>query len=289
MSNEAFQKITDKLISNSVTQGVNCFQHFDWPDTLDEGQYWFSPNALSVAHTQKAAELSEAQLIALSKWECINSFSLNTLGECELIESITSVMGQLRLGNAQEYLFHFINEENQHMWFFQKFCRLYGGKIYPSIAIPVEQKKLSRPLNHFLIFARIVLFEEIGHYFNIQNSKDERVHPFVREINLAHYNDEARHITFGRRLLRELAGAALETPADIILASQELSKTLTVNYNSLYNPAMYRDAGLEAPMEFRSYLIKHSERQSLYKNTILKSANEAFKKVGIVLTFPGDE
>ena len=140
MSSQAFQAVTSKLIANSVSQGINAFAYFDWPQTLEEDQYWFSPDALSVAHTAKRDELTEAELIRLSKWECVNSFSLNTLGERELIENLTNVMEQLKLGDAQEYLYHFINEENQHMWYFQKFCRLYAGKIYPSIAIPVEEK-----------------------------------------------------------------------------------------------------------------------------------------------------
>ena len=288
MSSQAFQAVTSKLIANSVSQGINAFAYFDWPQTLEEDQYWFSPDALSVAHTAKRDELTEAELIRLSKWECVNSFSLNTLGERELIENITNVLEQLKLGDAQEYLYHFINEENQHMWYFQKFCRLYAGKIYPSIAIPVEEKTLSKQLHHLLVFARIVLFEEIGHYFNIQNYKDERVHPFVRSINEAHFNDEARHITFGRRVLRELANDALTTDEDLETATRELSKTLLVNYNALYNPSMYRDAGLESPMKIRSYLIDHPERQHLYKNVILKGANAAFEKIGIKLNFPGD-
>jgi len=289
MTSTSFQKITNNLIGSSIANGVNAFELFEWPKHLEDDKYWFSPDALSVAHTEKISDFSEQQLISLSKWECINSFSLNTLGECELIQSLTNIMGQLKLGDAHEYLYHFISEENQHMWYFQKFCKQYAGKVYPSLAIPVEQKKIGRSLNHFLVFARIVLFEEIGHYYNILNSKDERVHPFVRDINRAHYNDEARHITFGRRVIRELAEEALTNDDNIVFVNGELSKTLMVNFNALYNPSMYRDAGIESAMALRADLIGHPRRQDLYKNKVLKGANQAFTKIGLTLSFPGDQ
>jgi len=284
----SFTEITKKLIKFSAAQHVNAFNYFDWPDYIDEKQYWFSPDALSISETELEQELNEQQKISLSKWECINSFSLNTTGERELIHSVTAVMDEMPLGETKEYLYHLINEENQHMWYFQKFCLLYAGKIYPNKNLPIAETKTSRALDHFLIFARILLFEEIGHYYNIMNSKDERVNSFIREVNQAHYNDEARHITYGRRLLTALAKEGLLSDADIKYANSELAKTLIVNYNALYNPSMYRDAGLSRPMIVRSRLIENEQRQRIYKHKILKSANKAFIACGINLCFPGD-
>lgn len=284
----SFLKITNKLIKFSVAQHVNAFDHFEWPATIDEDQFWFSPDALSIAGTELNDVLSTVEKIKLAKWECINSFSLNTSGERELINSVTAVMDELPLGEAKEYLYHLINEENQHMWYFQKFCQLYAGKVYANKNLPMESKKIAKSLDHFLIFARILLFEEIGHFYNIVNSKDERVHPFIREINQSHYNDEARHITYGRRLLGVLAESALLTNEDVEYANAELAKTLVVNFNALYNPSMYRDAGLAQPMKIRTQLIENPHRQSIYKNKILKSANKAFAGCGVSLRFPGD-
>ncbi len=113
----SFIKITNKLIKFSAAQHTNAFNYFDWPESIEEDQYWFSPGALSIARTELENELDERQKIALSKWECINSFSLNTSGERELIHSVTEVMDEMPLGEAKEYLYHLINEENQHMWY----------------------------------------------------------------------------------------------------------------------------------------------------------------------------
>lgn len=288
MQTTAFEELTEKLVGFSTTRHINAFTHFDWPDAIEEDQFWFSPDALSVSHTDLATELTPEQLLRLAKWECINSFSLNTNGERELIHSVTQVMDELPLGETKEYLYHLINEENQHMWYFQKFCMKYAGKVYPNKNLPMGVAQISRPLEHFMVFSRILLFEEIGHYFNIINSKDERVHPFIREINQAHYSDESRHITFGRKVLAQLAREGLQTQEDLDYASQELKKTLIVNYNALYNPSMYRDAGLDRPMMIRSKLIDDPARQNLYKNVILKSTNKAFARLGVELVYPGD-
>lgn len=285
----SFIKITNKLIEFSTAEHASTFNSFEWPEVIDESQYWFSPAALSIAGTEIEDELTDQQKIKLSKWECINSFSMNTVGERELIHSVTGVMDEMPLGEAKEYLYHLINEENQHMWYFQKFCMLYAGKVYSNKSLPMEAAKISRSLDHFMIFARILLFEEIGHYYNILNSKDELVHPFVREINQAHYNDEARHITYGRRLLSVLAKEALHTESDIQYANTELAKTLIVNYNALFNPSMYRDTGLTSPMSIRSRLIEDPKRQSVYKNKMLKSVTKAFMNCGVSLKFPGDD
>lgn len=289
MQTAAFKGISEKLVQFSNTRHINAFTHFDWPESLEEDEFWFSPDALSVSSTKLADGLTHEQLLKLAKWECINSFSLNTTGERELIFSVTQVMDELPLGETKEYLYHLINEENQHMWYFEKFCMKYVGKVYPNKNLPLVKTQITRELEHFMIFARILLFEEIGHYYNIINSKDERVHPFIREINQAHYSDESRHITFGRKVLSELASIGLNSEDDIAYASAELRKTLVVNYNGLHNPSMYRDAGLERPMIIRSKLLDDPVRQDIYKNHILKSAHKAFKKIGINLVYPGDD
>jgi len=79
-----------------------------------------------------------------------------------------------------------------------------------------KKEKIPKDIDHFLVFARVLIFEEIGHYYNIMNSKDDRVNQFVRQINKAHYSEEARHITFGRRLLELLAEKALSSPENIL-------------------------------------------------------------------------
>ncbi len=283
MNNTSFQQRTDQLITLSVKNHCYAFERFEWPDQLTEDEYWLSPDALSIAGTEFESTLSESQKIKLSKWECVNIFSLNNTGERELIQEVSRVMHELPIGTAKEYLNHLISEENQHMWYFNKFCHNYAGKVYPNKKLRLKKQKISKALDHFLVFARVLIFEEIGHYFNIANAKDQRVNEFVREINQAHYNEEARHITFGRRILEPLAEEALSTEEvkDMIIA--ELNQSVQMNLQALYNPSMYRDTGLESPMQIRQQLLDDEHRQKFHHTVMLKGVHKVFKKLGLEL------
>ena len=285
MDNLNFNNRVDKLIQLSIKKHIKAFDYFNWPETLPEDEYWFSPDALSIAETDWANKLSEKQKIQLSKWECVNSFSLNNTGERELINQVSRIMHELQIGEAKDYLHHLIDEENQHMWYFNKFCNKYANKVYKNKNLSLKQQQISREMDHFLVFARILIFEEIGHYYNIMNSKDERVTEFVRKINSAHYSEEARHITFGRRILEQLIQGLLSTEENILMITLELNKSIQLNINALYNPAMYRDTGLEKPMQIRGQLLDDSSRKNIHKNHILKGLRKVFSKLGLNLNF----
>ena len=284
MNTHTFSDRVDRLIQLSVDRHNNAFTQFDWPESLSDDAYWFSPDALSVAGTSWAEQLSTEQLKTLSKWECINSFSLNVTGERELMHEVSRVMHELPIGESRDYLHHLINEENQHMWYFNKFCMSYAGKVYPNKKMQLVKTEISKAVDHFLVFARILIFEEIGHYHNIMNSRDERVLNFVREINHAHYQEEARHITFGRKVLEPLAEAALHSEDDKQLVLNELNKTIQMNIGSLYNPAMYRDAGLPKPMAMRGQLMSDVSRLKVHQNDILKSVAKVFEQLELPIT-----
>ena len=283
MKNISLPERANKLIQLSIDNHIYAFNHFQWPETLSENEYWFSPDALSIANSAVEKELTEEQKIKLSKWECVNSFSLNNSGERELIHEVSRVMHELPIGESKEYLHHLIDEENQHMWYFNKFCNQYAGKVYTDKKLQLKKEKISKAVDHFLVFARVLIFEEIGHYYNIMNSKDEKVNQFVRQINKAHYSEEARHITFGRRLLEPLAEQALASEENILKIKNELNKSIQMNINALYNPAMYRDAGLEKPMLIRSRLLEDENRKYIHQNTILKGIKKVFAKLELDL------
>lgn len=283
MNNLSFQQRADQLVDLSVKNHCYAFERFKWPDQLPENEYWFSPDALSIAGTEFEATLTESQKITLSKWECVNIFSLNNTGERELIQEVSRVMHELPIGTAKEYLNHLISEENQHMWYFNKFCQNYAGKVYPNKKLRLKKQKISKDIDHFLVFARVLIFEEIGHYFNIANAKDSRVNEFVREVNQAHYSEEARHIAFGRRILEPLAEKALEKDEDKNMILAELNQSVQMNLQALYNPSMYRDAGLESPMQIRQKLLDDKNRQEIHHTVMLKGVHKVFKKLGLEL------
>lgn len=261
-----------KLVQLSRERHVFSFTRFDWGDDISESDWWVSPELLTIYGTPYYEQASEQQRKLLSKWECINLFSLNVTGEQELIAGVAELLHTPMLKEANDYLHHFIDEENQHMWYFAKFCENYAGKIYGNKKLQLTELKLDHRLAVLVRFAQIFIFEEVGHYYNLKIALDERVHPFIREINEAHRNDESRHITFGRALLARLSDGITTDYAPEVLqqVSTHLRKYVQVTIESLYNPAMYRDAGFASGMAVRSALLSDRNRQEFHSSELLK-------------------
>ena len=74
-----FNARMQQLITLSRQRHANTFDLIQWPETIEQAQWWLPPELLSVHGTAFGQSLSELQLMQLSKWECINAFSLNGL------------------------------------------------------------------------------------------------------------------------------------------------------------------------------------------------------------------
>lgn len=281
----AFAMRLEQLVKLSRERHANSFADIEWVDGISDEEWWLSPELLSVHGTEFADTLSEAQLKRLSKWECVNAFSLNVEGERELLSALSAQLYAPDLPHIDTYIHHFIDEENKHLWFFAEFCRRYGGKIYSSKKISVADERFCREMDFFLLFARIFLFEEIGGYYNVIAGGDERVSPFVRMIHQVHHADEARHITFGRAILaqsKDIAFGAAD-PAEREAAIAHLQRFLQISIEALYQPAMYRDSGIEGGVALRRKLLAHPARQEHHVSTLLRRPLKFMHEIGIPL------
>lgn len=281
----AFTARLDQLVRLSRERHVNSFADIEWVDAIPDDEWWLSPELLSVHGTEFAETLSEAQLKRLSKWECINAFSLNVEGERELLTALSAQLYAPDLPHIDTYIHHFIDEENKHLWFFAEFCRRYGGKIYSSKKVGVANEQFCREMDFFLLFARIFLFEEIGGYYNVVAGGDERVSPFVRMIHQVHHADEARHITFGRAILSQSKDIAFSAAgaAEREAAIAHLQRYLQISIEALYQPAMYRDSGIEGGVALRRRLLADPARREHHDSTLLRRPLKFMNEIGVPL------
>jgi hypothetical protein len=79
------KQILDRIITMSVDDYYNPYKTFQWPDRLEDEQWWMTPELMTVHGTSLAQTLGERQLMALSKWESIHFYSLNVHGIRELL------------------------------------------------------------------------------------------------------------------------------------------------------------------------------------------------------------
>ncbi|MHA7836085.1 MAG: diiron oxygenase [bacterium] len=253
-------ELAPRLSKASVKKAWDVYSAFDWPEKLDpEAEWYMSPELISIHGTELWDELSEVERKRLSFYEIINFFSFVLYGERPLIQGLSSrLYRKSTLGPISEYLHHFIDEENKHMIMFGMFCNRYAGKIYP-------EKKMVMPREYapgeeeIAFYCKVLVVEELGDFYNLKMMSDKTINPLVAKINKVHHVDEARHLSFGRELLRELAADICPKWSSEQRRSFEswLADYLGSSWGDFYNPSMYKDAGLEGAYNVRKMALAH--------------------------------
>jgi hypothetical protein len=272
----------DRIIGMSVDTYYNPYKMFQWPDSLPEEQWWMPRELLTVHGTRFAEELSEEQLMRLSRWESIHFYSLNVHGIRELLIEVVKRVHSPGFEVESEFFHHFVGEENEHMWFFATFCLKYG-KIYADKKIKLNLDSIDADVESFLVFSRILIFEEIVDFFNVRTGRDESLHPIIRQVNNIHHQDESRHIAFGRELVKLLHDRLAENHPEEKLREIDgyLRRYILASVQSLYSPSVYQDAGLPEPYKMRTELLESPARRVENKR-ILKRTVDFFVNNGII-------
>lgn len=281
---ERFQGILGRLSAKSVDDYYNPYRLFEWPDRLPDDMWWMSPELVTTYGTEVAERLDPEQAHKLSRYESINFYSLNVHGIRELLVEVVNRIHTAGFETPSEFFHHFIGEENEHMWFFAEFCLRYGnGKIYRQPAGATAAPASSAAVENLLVFARIMIFEELVDHFNATMAADQRLHETIRAINRIHHQDESRHIAFGRELVQLLFQEVRKTATDEDLAaiSAYLRRYMTHSFESLYHPQVYRDAGLDDPHGVRRELLASPARVRAEEQTFRKTA-KFLQKTGII-------
>lgn len=268
---DRFIQILDRLEEKSVEDYYNPYRMFQWPESLPEDAYWMSEDLITPHGTELVEELGPEAMRRLSKWESVNFYSLNVHGIRELLTEVVNRIHMPGFEVPSDFFHHFIGEENEHMWFFAEFCRRYGGKIYPSMKL--KTAGLADPeVENFLVFARILIFEEIVDHYNSRMAEDSSLHETIRQVNRIHHQDESRHIAFGRELVTLLHARVRENATEESLREIEsyLKRYLVFSLQSLYSPLAYQDAGLPDPLGVRARLLAHEGRRAVERKVIRK-------------------
>jgi hypothetical protein len=272
----------DRIIGMSIDTYYNPYKTFQWPDELPEEQWWMSPELMTIHGTDLERQLSEKQLMALSKWESIHFYSLNVHGIRELLLEVIKRVHTPGFEEESEFFHHFVGEENEHMWFFATFCLKYGKKIYLDKKIKIASGELPADIESLLVFARVLIFEEIVDYFNLRIGRDESLHPIIRQVNAIHHQDESRHIAFGREIVKLLWDGVRERhPVERHQEIRDyLARYLQASIQSLYSPSVYADAGLPDPYKVRTALLADPVRHETDAR-VLKRTTDFFSSQGL--------
>src|SRR5258706_11715180 len=133
------------------------------------------------------------------------------------------------------------------MVYFGEFCRRYMGKTYPDRHLPGPVVEYAPGEEDVTLFAAVFLFEEIGNYYNVEMARDPRLNPIVSQINAFHRREEARHIVFGRELVKALFDrwAPAWSAETLSRVREYLASFVAATWRGGLNPRMYRDIGAQ--------------------------------------------
>ncbi len=256
---ETASALATRLTRASRKLHWDVYNTFDWPEALEQNAWYMPPELISIYGTPTYDALTEEQQKKLSLYELGNFFSLVLQGERPLVQGLVDrLYNKANTTSVNEYLHHFVDEENKHMVMFGEFCNRYIGKVYPEKKI-VLPKEYAKGEEEVAFYCKVMVVEELGDYYNTTIEKDMRVDAMVREVNKVHHVDEARHLAFGRLQLAELFNKYSPAWSDETLASfrEWLVAYLRASWGDYYNPTMYRDAGLADSYEVRQIAMTH--------------------------------
>ncbi|WP_106396562.1 diiron oxygenase [Actinocorallia populi] len=284
----AFAEMVERLSAKSRHDHYNPYTRFTWPDRMDDGSWWMSPEHLTVHGTGLVGD--ERVLRELARRETVNFFSLHVHGIRELMIEVSRRIHTPRFAAYSEYLHHFVGEENAHMWFFAEFCNRYAGGIYPDVSTPYQREVFEEEWEDVVVFARILIFEEIFDYYNSRMGRDRRLPEILQELHSVHHHDESRHVAFGKQFLRHLYAHAVELHGQGRTAEIEdyVKAYMAYSVRSLYNPHAYRDAGVARPLEVRREAMAHPAREEIHRR-VMARIDRFFVSAGIFGTPWGGE
>lgn len=272
-----------RLTAAAQDEYYNPYQTFDWPDRIPDGSPWMSEDLISVHGTAAAGELTHEQYLALSKWESINFYSLNVHGIRELMLEVVRRIHAPGYEIPTPFFHHFLGEENEHMWFFAEFCLRYGGRLFPDRAMAFPTDGHSAQFDNFVVFSRILIFEQIVDHFNSRMAADSSLPDTIRAINRVHHQDESRHIAFGAQLVRALWERLLATDdkREISTARRYVEKYIDSSLQQLYSVDAYRDAGIPDPFAFRTRVLGDPARPAAHA-AIAARTNAFYRRIGVL-------
>ena len=239
------ERTTPKLAALSRIARADSQRLFSWPSGAVTDRLAMSERLLPIAGLAVYRELNDEQRWRLALLEAANFFSINIAGERQLMSGLALRLYKGRAAFVSNYLQHFLEEENAHTAVFARFCLDYGGGIFPDRQVGFPGR-FSPAQEELLFFARVLVFEEVAHFYNRSIAADADVWPLARDINRYHAEDETRHIAYGRLQVVEVweRVAAQWSTEERGRVGRYLTQYMASVLRAYVNPDVYRAIGL---------------------------------------------
>lgn len=238
-------EVSERLLASAARLSRNAMTEIDWDEPMDPAQYGCSPEWSTLYGTDYWNELTVEQQVSLTRHEFSSIMNIGIWFEMILQEM---VIRDQYLGDYHNPEFQFalteVADECRHSIMFAKASAKMVGKSYrPSNRVARLGKFFMRSAKDEVAYAGILVAEEILDVFQRGCMRDERVLPFIREINEIHVLEESRHMKFAREEVRE--AMAKVGPIRRRWSAFYVASAASFIFASLVRPQAYIDAGLD--------------------------------------------
>ncbi len=235
-----------RLLRSTADRAYDAEVDIDWDAPLDPEKLWLTEHRVSLYGTRLWDKLTPEQRLTLGKHEMVAILSYGIMAEVGLSTNLLrGVFANDNLADPfTQYALSEVGEETRHSTMFGRLINKSGLRPYtrPSFAA-----KIMRPLGFMplgpAMHAGTLLIEEMLDRLQREAMGDETVQPHVRQMNMIHVLEEARHITYARNeLVQSIAerGRIGNAYHRVLFAAMVL-----LVMPSLINPLVYKSVGIK--------------------------------------------
>lgn len=279
LSEEPVKQI-ETLLRTSVQKKLSPLTDLPWDSVPSRDGFWMSEKLISIYGEPEYDALPYEQKQKLSQLEFCLLCSVSASGEKEVIANVATRMLKSRYATFRPYFYHLIEEENNHIHMFAEFCARHG-QFFPVLYSYAQGNLWEYPeTGDLLTFAHVLIFEELGQGLNEIMAKDEALPELVRSINRYHVQDEGRHISFGRMLIRQFAEITqlLVPKEEWANLQKHVAQYLATRHHDYHNVNIYKMVGLNNALELRSRLIEGKNESFFMKSPLASKRIDSLRR-----------
>jgi uncharacterized membrane protein YbaN (DUF454 family) len=269
-----------QLLKMSARNSFNPRVDIDWDAPLEPGK-WFVPESRCTLYgTDLWDSLSVEQRINVSREELASNLALGVWTEWMLLEAVSRYSYDLDITSpAAQFAMTESADEVRHMIMFADVIQKIGCKSYrvpPRTRIAGIFLKSLAPVPW--LWAQLMMTEQLFDRFQREMAEDETLQPLIREMSRIHVVEEARHISFAQTEIEKFVAKA--SRAQRFMVQMLLAMTLETLAKEVFNPEMYKRAGLD-PKAARKAALANPNNRASFKWAAEEIA-EYYKSIGLI-------
>ncbi|TLG08787.1 diiron oxygenase [Nocardia cyriacigeorgica] len=234
-----------QLLSSSVGNSYDPHVDIDWDAPLVEGKWFLSEKFCSLAGTELWDSLTMEQKLLCSREELAASIGNGIWTEHVLMTLVSRYIYDRDITSPEvQFALTEVADECRHMIMFARVLETIGTQPHRA---PWKIQEAGRVLKHaaptVVLWALLLLTEEIFERIQRELARDESVQPVVRAMSRIHVVEEARHIGFARAELARVL-PRMSAPQRAALRTM-VATSVPLFIDGLFSKEMYRRAGLD--------------------------------------------